>query len=103
MMDKFYFWCVLLLLASIFYMYARNKMKTREKDERISKLERQLNEIKTRHMTAKGGLGRDDKLKLLDLIAKADLIEDDSQLVQLRVADLKRSMIEFLNKEKRRV
>jgi len=42
-------------------------------------------------------------LKLLDLIAKADLIEDDSQLVQLRVADLKRSMIEFLNKEKRRV
>ena len=53
-------------------------------------------------MTAKGGLGREDKLKLLDLIAKADLIEDDSQLVQLRVADLKRSMIEFLNKEKRK-
>ena len=53
-------------------------------------------------MTANGGLSMADKLKVLDLIAIADTIEDDNKLMQLRIADLKRRLTEILKTKKRR-
>lgn len=43
-----------------------------------------------------------DKLKVLDLIAIADTIEDDNKLIQLRLADLKRRLTDILKNDKRR-
>lgn len=101
-MEKIIPWVALLLLGSIVYMWFRSRGKSRQQNERIRDLEKQLVSLKARRMTANGGISAGDKLKLLDLIAKVDAIEDDNQLVQLRVADLKRSMINFLQNDKRR-
>jgi hypothetical protein len=58
----------------------------------------EVHHLKGRHLTATGGLSRNDKNRVLDLIAKADALEDDSKLVNARIADLKRNLIEFMKR-----
>lgn len=90
-----------ILIIFAVWMYARRaKSKERQQLDQIRKLEAQIENLKSRRLTASGGLGAKDKLKLLDLIALADAIEDDNDLVRIRVSDLKRRMIEFLKEKK---
>ncbi len=98
-MEKIIPWIALLLLGAVVYLWMSARGRQKKHNARVRELESQLTNLKNRRQTANGGLSRGDKLKVLDLIAKADAIEDDNQLVQLRVADLKRSLIEFLKKE----
>lgn len=90
----------LLLLVFVVYIITTGQ-QTAKKNKRIRELEREVDNLRNRRMTANGGLSMADKLKVLDLIAIADTIEDDNKLIQLRVADLKRRLTEFLKTKKK--
>lgn len=94
---------LLLLGIALLYKIVQVRQKDRhiaQKDRQIEQMRKDFEGIKNRHLTAKGGLGREDKTKVLDLIAKVDALEDDSALVTLRSQDLKRELQKLLNKEK---
>lgn len=90
----------LLLLVFVVYIITTGQ-QTAKKNKRIRELEREVDNLRNRRMTANGGLSMADKLKVLDLIAIADTIEDDNKLIQLRVADLKRRLTEILKTKKK--
>lgn len=97
-MTIFYIGVALLVFAGL-YLLITGWRKEKRQTKRISELEREVDRLRNRRMTASGGLSLEDKLKVLDLIAITDTIEDDNKLIQLRVADLKRRLIEILNKK----
>ena len=93
----------LVVLIVIIHLIVQNRQKERRiasKDEMIEQLVKQVEGMKRRHLTAKGGLSREEKEKVLDMIAKADALEDDAGLVTLRAQDMKRALIKMLNQEK---
>ena len=76
-------------------IWERNK-----KSERIRELEREVANLRNRRMTASGGLSAADKLKVLDLIAIVDTLQDDNELMKLRIADLKTRLIAIMKTKK---
>lgn len=79
----------LLFLVALVYTIRRGKNKEKRQLERIRELEARLETIKNRHLTASGGLSRAEKIRLLDLIGKLDLIESESEILKLRITDAK--------------
>lgn len=93
----------LLLGVALVYWIVQNQRKQRQienKDQQIEKLTKEVERLRNRHLTAKGGLSREDKLKVLDLIGKVDLLDADTGIVKLRVEDLRRELIKLMKKEK---
>lgn len=72
----------------------------RKDTERIRELEREVANLRNRRMTASGGLSAADKLKVLDLIAIVDTLQDDNELMKLRIADLKTRLIAIMKTKK---
>lgn len=99
---EFVYALISLLVVALLYLLIKTIRERNRKSERIRELEREAANLRNRRMTASGGLSAADKLKVLDLIAIVDTLQDDNELMKLRIADLKNRLIAILQNNKRR-
>ena len=95
----------LLLAAVILYRYVRDRKIGGERGRRdaqtIEDLQSQVERLKSRHMTASGGLSRDVKDELGNIIAKIDMMGDPIDELKARHEDLRREVIKLMNSKRR--
>lgn len=67
-----------------------------------SSIGRAVEKLKARRMTASGGLSRETRDALGDIIAKIDMISDPLDELRARQEDLRRDAINLMNKKEKR-
>lgn len=94
---------LLVCIGSVFYFMARKYRRRKERDgARIAELERAVEKLKARRMTASGGLSRETRDALGNVIAKIDMMGDPLDELKARQEDLRRDAINLMNKKEKR-
>ncbi len=94
---------LLVFIAPVFYFMARKYKQRKGQDGvRIAELQRAVEKLKARRMTASGGLSRETRDALGDIIAKIDMMSDPLDELKARQEDLRRDAINLMNKKEKR-
>lgn len=96
---------LLSVVVLLFYRIVKDRKQADEREQRdvqtIEDLQSQVERLKSRHITASGGLSRDVKDELGNIIAKIDMMGDPIDELKARHEDLRREVIKLMNSKRR--